>query len=372
MAAASVTTGTAPTSPTGTPGTIRLAVVAPNGAGPDVVEGQVVVNTPADGIRLLDNSLKRDSTVSAQNGLYLKMADRVGQGAWSVVYHMLDLVNDAECALKMTPYHGHCANGATADVATLRRFDHRNIIKCHLHFRFRLQNVPFLCLKVDYCAKGSLAEVIRRKQQQKGTVSTAKVCSYVAQIASALAYIHQLGMLHGDLRSANVLITAYHVVKLDGFGCGARMPRSGEPPLTVTGGARAYVPPEWVHAEALGRPLTTAEQPLSSYDLWGLGCVLSELATMRLLEDRLSPFVPLASDKGARDAIATELATAHGGQFAALGRGLLHMDPDERLTAPAAAAVVEGSVAQGRRSTKFSRILRPFGFLRPVPFPPSF
>jgi len=87
----------------------------------------------------------------------------------------------------------------------------------------------------------------------------------------------------------------------------------------------------------LGRPLTPLEAPLPSYDLWGLGCVLTELCTLRLLEDRAGGAGSLALQDSALSGAIEETAVAHKGEFRGLVAGLLHRDPEERLTARAVA-----------------------------------
>eukprot|EP00668_Euglena_longa_P042582 GGOE01056362.1.p1 GENE.GGOE01056362.1~~GGOE01056362.1.p1 ORF type:complete len:258 (-),score=48.74 GGOE01056362.1:15-788(-) len=208
------------------------------------------------------------------------------------------------------------------------------------HFLFEEEDspCPLLCIRLELC-KFSLEQYIQHKQQRQSPILTTNLCEYVTQLASALAYIHQQGMLHGDVCSANVLLaagstTGTMAVRLTNFGSSQRAVQPRSAPLTLTGGSRRYAPPEWVNHTTPCRPLTQLETPLPSYDLWGLGCVLSEMATMKLVPGEIFLLEdPLAADPFALAALKEEMARVHDGLLVELCCGLLEVDPDERLSA---------------------------------------
>eukprot|EP00668_Euglena_longa_P007253 GGOE01008674.1.p1 GENE.GGOE01008674.1~~GGOE01008674.1.p1 ORF type:complete len:387 (-),score=102.20 GGOE01008674.1:922-1986(-) len=279
--------------------------------------------------------------VSDTHGGHLKMQRLMAQGSWSLVYRVMEMVERENFALKVVPQQGPHIMSYYEDIRKLSKLKHPHIVVMHSHFVFREEDspCPLLCIRLELC-KFSLEQYIQHKQQKQRPILTADVCTYMTQMASALAYIHRQGMLHGDLCPANVLLAAgptsgSMAVRLANLGSSQRTARSGAP-LTVTGGSRAYAPPEWVNSTAPRRPLTSLETPLSSYDLWGLGCVLSEMATMQLLRhDRLHEKDSLATDSGRLEALKEEMAAVHEGTLAELCCGLLEVDPDERLSAEA-------------------------------------
>lgn len=160
-----------------------------------------------------------------------------------------------------------------------------------------------------------------------------------ARVAEALGYAHARGLVHRDVKPANILIASDGTVKLADFGI-AQVAESARD-LTQTGtvlGTAAYVAPEQVRGETLdGRA-----------DLYALGCVLYEticghrpfagpssvsLAARRLTEDPLPlrairPDVPRALDEIVMTALQREVDArfADGAAFAqALGAWETHV-----------------------------------------------
>jgi serine/threonine-protein kinase len=87
-----------------------------------------------------------------------------------------------------------------------------------------------------------------------------------------MAYVHEQGIVHRDLKAANVRISSRGVVKLLDFGIAKG---GATPPLTKTGaviGTLLYMAPEQLRGEGA--------TPRS--DVWSLGVVLYEMVTGRL------------------------------------------------------------------------------------------
>ena len=78
------------------------------------------------------------------------------------------------------------------------------------------------------------------------------------RIADALAVAHQQGMVHRDVKPANILIDSYGNPGLADFGLAAPEPGSGG----ASGMTVAYAPPEVILGEVPGRPaMSTSWRP---------------------------------------------------------------------------------------------------------------
>lgn len=91
-----------------------------------------------------------------------------------------------------------------------------------------------------------------------------------AQVAEALAWLHERGMVHGDLKPSNVLVAADGSARLSDLG----LARGPTLPSTDLGGTLGFMAPE----------LLRGESPGPEADLYGLGVLLYQLLT------RQSPF----------------------------------------------------------------------------------
>jgi cell cycle related kinase len=174
----------------------------------------------------------------------------------------------------------------------------------------------------------------------------------------ALAHVHAVGLLHRDVKPANILVGADGSPRLCDFGLARPFRRGGaHPPLLLT----AQVSSRWYRAPEV---LLGASAYGPAVDMWAAGLVLAELFSGRPLcaggcdLEQLGAVVALrGSPEGAwpdathmPDWGKVEWAPAHpaplaealgrraGPAAAALVEGLLHWDPAQRLTAVGALA----------------------------------
>ncbi len=117
-----------------------------------------------------------------------------------------------------------------------------------------------------YITGGSLRDRLSRERQ----LPLGEALGIAADVASALAYAHERGILHRDIKPENVLISGSDAIVAD-FGLAQALVRAGGDRLTSSGiavGTPAYVSPE----QALGD--RTLGPPT---DVYSLGCVIYEM-----------------------------------------------------------------------------------------------
>ncbi|MEV5384421.1 serine/threonine-protein kinase [Streptomyces sp. NPDC052721] len=160
----------------------------------------------------------------------------------------------------------------------------------------------------------SLADVIAAE----GALPPKEVARIGTEVLAALRAAHAAGVLHRDVKPANVLLADEGRVVLTDFGIATV---EGDTALTMTGevvGSPEYLAPE----RALGRTPGTAS------DLWSLGALLYTAVQGR------SPFRRTTALATLRAIVDDELPPAHrAGPLAPVIEGLLLKDPEERMTA---------------------------------------
>ena len=191
---------------------------------------------------------------------------RVGRGGMGVVYRATDLALDRSVALKVL------TEDLAGDEGFRRRFvtesklaaslDHPNVLP--IHAAGEHEGVLYIAMRLVPGA--DLREMLR----EDGRLEPERAARIVAQVASALDAAHAHGLVHRDVKPANVLVTPEDHAYLTDFGLTKQL--KSDPEATRTGltlGTLDYIAPEQIRGEAIG----------SYTDVYSLGCMLTHLLT---------------------------------------------------------------------------------------------
>jgi len=156
---------------------------------------------------------------------------------------------------------------ANQEVELLRKLDHPNIVEYKGSFFVK----DTLMIVMQYCEGGDLAGYIKALAREKNRMQEKMIMHYFVQVLQALQYIHQMKILHRDLKTSNLfLMKKRSVVKLGDFGISRVLEGSIEAAITVVG-TPYYMSPEVCE----NKPYTFKS------DVWSLGCVLYELCMLK-------------------------------------------------------------------------------------------
>src|SRR5262245_27445078 len=217
-----------------------------------------------------------DSLHPGQIILHYRIVDKIGQGGMGEVYQAEDLKLGRRVAIKRLPVEDNQDHKAKQrfqrEARSASTINHPHIVTI-----YAIEETDgFDFIVMEYVEGESLRETITR-----GPLAWSQLVEAGLQIADALAAAHSIGLIHRDIKSANILLTSRGQVKVLDFGLAKMIrPFTEEAPTTsgvltdrgIIIGTVAYMSPEQTRGEAL--------DPRS--DLFSLGVVLYEAATGRL------------------------------------------------------------------------------------------
>ncbi|KAM9449735.1 mitogen-activated protein kinase kinase kinase 4 isoform 2-T2 [Clarias gariepinus] len=194
--------------------------------------------------------------------------NKIGEGQYGKVYTCINVDTGELMAMKEIRFqpNDHKTIKETADeLKIFEGIKHPNLVR---YFGVELHREE-MYIFMEYCDEGTLEEVSRLGLQEH------VIRLYCKQITTAINVLHEHGIVHRDIKGANIFLTSSGLIKLGDFGCSVKLKNNahtmpGE--VNSTLGTAAYMAPEVItraKGEGHGR----------AADIWSLGCVLIEMVT---------------------------------------------------------------------------------------------
>jgi NIMA (never in mitosis gene a)-related kinase len=196
-----------------------------------------------------------------------EILSKLGDGAYSVVYKVRRKEDSRTYALKkvnMSNLSKKEKKNALNEVRILASIKHSNVISYKEAF---FDDTGFLCLVMEYADSGDLYQKIVKYQKRGSYLAENFIWNTFTQMVKGLRALHELNILHRDMKSANVFLNMDGSVKLGDMNV-SKVAKQGL--LYTQTGTPYYASPEvW------------QDKPYNiKSDIWSLGCVLYEATTL--------------------------------------------------------------------------------------------
>lgn len=286
-----------------------------------------------------------------------QLGDCLGKGAFGSVYRALNWGTGETVAvkqIKLVDLPKSELRVIMLEIDLLKNLDHPNIVKYHGF----VKSAETLNIILEYCENGSLHSI----SKNFGRFPENLVGLYMSQVLHGLLYLHEQGVIHRDIKGANILTTKEGLVKLADFGVASRTTGLREASVVGT--------PYWMAPEVIELSGAT-----TASDIWSLGCTVIELlegkppyyklqpmpALFRIVNDDHPPLPQGASPvSSTRNIIASQMANITSGRSRFLNAVLPERSQSSRLCKEAAETPVDRECSQVRfcGSEEVNRIRR--------------
>jgi serine/threonine-protein kinase len=196
-----------------------------------------------------------------------ELLDKLGEGGMGVVYRARYVVDNRHVAVKLLPpdvANETILSRFERELEILKTLRHPNIVRCF----------GGVCEGNQHFYAMELVEggTLDRLLEERGRFPWEMVVPFALQMASGLAYAHERGVVHRDVKPGNFLLTTGGKLKLSDFGLATVVAATKITAAGKTMGTFPYMAPEQIR----GRPPVSPQT-----DLYALGCVLFEMLTGR-------------------------------------------------------------------------------------------
>ena len=224
--------------------------------GPDGASLTKTLVTPAPAV-------SKDTVIAGK----FRIVGELGRGGMGIVYKAEDTRLKRTVALKFLPPHltdlADLKDRFLVEAQAAAALSHPNI--CVIHEIGEAEDRPFIAM--EYVEGETLRDRIRKK-----ALTSEEALPFAIQVAAGLGEAHGKGIVHRDVKSANIMVTPKGRAKVMDFGLAKLRSGLSLTKSRTTLGTIAYMSPEQARGDEVdGRT-----------DIWSLGVVLYEMLTGEL------------------------------------------------------------------------------------------
>ncbi|KAH8676243.1 hypothetical protein BX600DRAFT_197525 [Xylariales sp. PMI_506] len=226
----------------------------------------------------VDRSLAYLSSSATNVTMRWQQGHFVGGGTFGNVYAAMNLDTGHLMAVKEIRLQDpnaipQIATQIKDEMGVLEVLDHPNVVSYYGIEVHRDRVYIFM----EFCSGGSLANLLEHGRIEDEQVTMV----YALQLLEGLAYLHESGIAHRDIKPDNILLDHNGVIKYVDFGAAKVIARQGQtlvrntttvPNRSMTG-TPMYMSPEVIKGDNPGKA--------GAADIWSLGCVILEMVTGR-------------------------------------------------------------------------------------------
>ncbi|KAL3437149.1 kinase-like domain-containing protein [Aspergillus tetrazonus] len=187
----------------------------------------------------------------------------LGKGKFGRVYLAKERSSGFVCALKVLHkselQQGGVQKQVRREIEIQSNLRHPNVLRLFGHF----QDSKRIFLILEFAGRGELYKHLRKEHR----FPEWKAAHYIAQMASALKYLHKKHVMHRDIKPENILVGIHGEIKISDFGWSVHAPNNRRQTMC---GTLDYLPPEMLTSNPQGNFYN------EKVDLWSLGVLTYE------------------------------------------------------------------------------------------------
>ncbi|XP_020281057.1 mitogen-activated protein kinase kinase kinase 4 isoform X2 [Pseudomyrmex gracilis] len=225
--------------------------------------GQVIDRKAVDRVHIK----ARRVTFTWQRGI------KIGQGRFGKVYTVVNNQTGELLAMKevqLQPGDHRAIRRVAEELQIFEGIQHRHLVR---YYGLEIHREEMLIF-MEFCAEGTLESLVAGSGNG---LPESLVRKYTHQLLSAVAALHSHGIVHRDIKTANIFLTDEgNCLKLGDFGSAVQIKAHTTMPGELQGfvGTQAYMAPEvFMKSESSGHG--------RAVDIWSLGCCIIEMASGR-------------------------------------------------------------------------------------------